>query len=103
MLSSDISLDDQLYRDLRIPYDELTLREQQCFEEQKDVLHDEIYGKISRFRDTRQSFVSADAAELEKFRDGLVEIWDGLMAARAQPRQGRRVREYLPKERCDVG
>ena len=93
---TDVALDDNFYLTLGIPYDELSSRQQQLFEEGKDELHEEIYGHVSRFDETGHRYITGDAALMEDFRDGLIEIFNGIVLAETAARtKGRRVREYI--------
>ena len=96
LLRTDLALDDEMYRIMRIPYDELTVREQQHFEDRKDMLHEESFGHLTRFDDLNHGFVPGDPKSLRVFRDGLVAIFNDIVAQRDQPMKGRRVREFIP-------
>ena len=79
-----------------IPYDALTLHQQQTFELEKDELHENLFGHIERLKDAQHAVVPGDdPLTLRVFRDGLVKIFKRIVTEKhvAGGRRGTRPQE----------
>jgi len=92
----DVSLDGRFYERIGIPYDQMTQREQQRFEEVKDVHHEEMYGHIRRFTDTGPAFISDDREACSQFSRALRREARAILSER-NVSSGRHARGYNPR------
>ena len=96
ILDDDIPLDEAFYDRIGVPYDQMSEREQQTFEEAKDVIHEEFYGDIERFSDVGPLFVTSDRGTLDLFSRALVDEARAIIGQRGMGNLlGRHARGYV--------
>lgn len=79
---TDLALNEAFFKKHLPQWHELSQREVQEFEERKDVHHENIYGRISRFDDMNQDFISGDKKLLRQFVGLLNDEIDNILASR---------------------
>jgi hypothetical protein len=95
ILDNDIPMDEAFYKRIGIPYDQMSEREQQAFEEAKDAIHEEFYGDIERFTDVGPLFITSDRATMNQFTRALADEARAIIGQRGESNLiGRHTRSY---------
>jgi hypothetical protein len=98
ILDDDIPMDEAFYERIGVPYDQMSEREQQTFEEAKDAIHEEFYGDVERFADVGPLFITSDSGTLSLFSRVLVDEARAIIGQRGEGNLiGRHARSY---DRC---
>jgi hypothetical protein len=95
ILDDDIPMDEAFYERIGVPYDQMSEREQQAFEEAKDAIHEEFYGDVERFADVGPLFITSDRGTLDMFSRALVDEARAIIGQRGESSLiGRHARNY---------
>ena len=95
---TDIELNDSFYKKIGINYASMTENMQRNFEEEKDVVHEEIYGHITRFDNLPvrclHGYITTEKASKARFVKELLDIYEYVKTPMEIPRK-RHMRQHV--------